>query len=165
MTTHALRSLLALAAAAAVAVPSPVLAASYAPDGSNTCLTTDLTVTTAASTDSTPNTVTATVVARGARGQRVSRLHLDLEVQQRTATAWVPLVTPGHSETYVNVPGSRIHRTWTLREDARPIDALLDDHVQVRIYAKFQGVCRGMSFGPPLLHGLTAPILPEPAAS
>jgi hypothetical protein len=164
MSRHAQLALIVVAAA--LAVPSAAAAASYVADGSNTCLSSDLTVTSALSTPpgSAGDTVTATVTALGAPGQRVSRLHLDLEVQERTATAWVPFLTPGHAETYAKAPGTRIHRTWTLREDAGPIDALLEGHVQMRVYARFRGSCRGQSFGPPLLFALTVPSLANPSA-
>jgi hypothetical protein len=163
MSKHALLAL--LVTTALTVAPSPAIAASYAPNGSNTCLSTELTVATAAGTGIGANTLTATVVGLGTAGQRVSRLHLDLEVQERTAVAWVRFVTPGHAETYANIPGPRLHRTWVLHEDAGPIDALLAGHVQMRVYAKFTGVCPGESLGPPLLYGLSPPMLGGPAAS
>jgi hypothetical protein len=165
MSRHLLLTLVVIGVFAVA--PPGALAASSLPNGGNTCLSTDLTVTTSLGSGpgAAADTVTATVAALGPSGQRVSRLHLDLQVQERTATAWVPFVTPAHAETYTNIPGSRIRRTWTLREDAGPIGALLASHVQMRVYGKFQGVCRGQSFGPPLLFGLTAPMFVDPSAT
>jgi len=152
-----------IAAVAGLIAPCPAVAASYAVDGSNGCLDTNLTVVVASGDDpAANNTLTATVAATGAVGQRISRLHLELQVQKRTATAWVPVVTERHLVSYTNTPGARLRRLWTLREDSSSIDALLTDHVQVRVYAKFKGVCRGGSFGPPLLFGLTARMIPAP---
>jgi len=161
MTKHILVVLIA-AAAGLTAAPGAV-AATYAMDGSNACLDMTLTVTTGSGDGPARNTVSATVRATGVAGQRVSRLHLDLEVQRRTAAAWVPFVTPRHAEAYTNTPGARLRRVWTLREDSASIDALLADHVQMRVYAKLKGVCRGLSLGPPLLVGLTAPKVAAPA--
>jgi hypothetical protein len=146
----------------ALIAPSAASAASYAPGGSNVCLALDLTVNTTMATPPALSTLTATVVALGATGQHVGRLHLDLEVQERTATGWVPFVTDRHALTYAKLPGSRLHRTWTLQEDLVPIDELLLGQVQMRVYGKFTGVCPGESFGPPLLFGLTAPAPGDP---
>ncbi len=162
MLRHALLGL--IAACAGLVMASAAGAAGYAVNGSNLCLDMNLAVVVASGFDAPDSTLTATVVASGLAGQRVSRLHLDLQVQKRTATAWVPFVTPRHAITYANAPGPRLKRTWTLREDSAAIDALLADHVQMRVYAKFKGVCRGGSLGPPLLLGLTAPTIAAPAA-
>jgi len=160
MLRHALLGLIAVAVG--LVAPSAAVAEKYAADGSNVCLDMNLTVTIASGDGPAGNNLTATVLVTGVVGQRVSRLHLDIEVQKRTATAWVPFVTHRHAIAYTNTAGSRLHRVWTLREDSSPIDALLDDHVQMRVYAKLRGVCRGQSLGPPLLFGLTAPMIPPP---
>ncbi len=152
-----------VAVTAGLVVPSAALAAGYAVDGSNVCLDTTLTVTVASGDGPAGNTLAAVFLATGVAGQRVSRLHLDIEVQKRTATAWVPFVTERHAIAYTNTPGRRLHRMWTLREDSSSIDALVADHVQMRVYAKLKGVCRGQSLGPPLLFGLSAPALAAPA--
>jgi hypothetical protein len=156
--------LLATTLAAVLPSPSVALAASATPNGSNVCLDTTLSVTTSAGDGPVANTVATTVVALGTPGQRISRLHLDLEVQERTATTWVPFETTQHVITFTNYKGSHLHRVWTLREAADPIYALLDEHVQMRVYAKLEGVCRGETLGPPLLFGLTVPaITPAPS--
>jgi len=160
MLKHALLGL--IVAAAGLLSPTAGLAASYAVDGSNACLDTTLTVTVASGNGPAGDTLTAAVLAQGAAGRRISRLHLAIEVQRRTATTWVPFVTSRHGLTYTNTPGARLYRRWTLREDSAAIDGLLDDHVQLRVYAKFKGVCRGASLGGPLLLGLSAPMIPAP---
>jgi hypothetical protein len=154
--------LLLMILAAGLALPSGALAATSA---SSSCLDTRLSVATAAGTSSGTDTITATVVALGSVGQRISRLHLDLEVQERTAATWVEFQTAQHVKTFTNYPGSHLHRMWTLREDGGPIFALLDNHVQMRVYARFQGICRGESLGGPLLFGLSAPTIGAPPAS
>lgn len=160
MLKHALLGLMVVAAG--LLSPTAGLAASYAVDGSNGCLDMTLTVTVASGDGPGGNTLTAAVLAHGVANQRISRLHLDIEVQKRTATAWVPFVTKRHGLTYTNTPGARLYRRWTLREDSSPIDGLLADHVQMRVYAKFKGTCGGASLGGPLLVGLTDPMIPAP---
>lgn len=140
--------------------PSSAGADSELPDGSNLCLDMTMSVTIAAGTEPGSNTVAATVVARGAAGLHITRLHLDLEIQERTATTWVPFPSGGGGVTFTNYGGRGLHRAWTLRQDADPIYALIRNHVQMRVYAKFQGACRGESLGPPILFGLTAPTMP-----
>jgi hypothetical protein len=151
--------------AAALAAPSTAVAASATPSSSNLCLDSTLSVTSMAGVGPVANAVVATVVAQGTSGLRISRLHLDIELQERTATAWVPFVTTQHAVTYTNYPGSHLHRVWTLREAADPVYALLGVGVQMRVYAKFVGSCRGPSLGGPLLFGLTAPTVPPPSSS
>jgi hypothetical protein len=153
------RALLSLATAvAALCSPSAALAASSTTSPNDLCVNENMSVTTLSGTGPEAHNVMATVTALGASGLRISRLHLDLQVQERTATSWVRFVTTNHVLTYTNFPGTTLHRVWTLQEDADPIDALLDNHVQMRVYAKFSGVCRGESLGLPLLFGLTAPM-------
>jgi hypothetical protein len=155
-----IRPLLVVAAITGIlSAPAVAFGASAAQQG-NACLSTELVVTSEGGTAPGENTVTATVVAMAPLGQRISRLHLELEVQERTATAWVPFVTDQHAETYTNYIGDRLHRMWTLREDSQPIFALLDDHVQMRVYAGFHGTCGGGALiGPPLLFGLSVPTM------
>jgi hypothetical protein len=124
----------------------------------NACLSTDLTVASSAGTPPAPNAVTATVVAMAPVGQHVSRLHLDLEVQERTATGWVTFVTDQHSETYANYQGDHLHRMWVLHEDSQPIFALLDAGTQMRVYAGFHGTCGGGAvLGAPMVFALSVP--------
>jgi hypothetical protein len=148
-----------IAMAAMFALPSPASAAPIT--RINSCVSTTLQVTVPADPGAGATAITASAEAIGSTRHHVSRLHLDFEIQERTVTAWVRFVTPGHAETFTNGPGARIHRTWTLREDAAPVHALLQSGVQMRIYAGFSGVCHGEVFGPPLLYGL--PVAPTSA--
>jgi hypothetical protein len=151
--------LLLTATVAVLAGPPAALAATATGSPNNLCVNEDMEVSTLSGTGPEPHTVMATVTALGPAGLHVSRLHLDLEIQERTATSWVSFVTTLHALTYTRLPGTRLHRVWTLRENADQIDGLLANHVQMRVYAKFSGVCRGESLGPPLLFGLTEPTL------
>ncbi|HEX3874008.1 MAG TPA: hypothetical protein VHW26_07670 [Solirubrobacteraceae bacterium] len=153
------------ATAAGLICVSPALAASTAPASPGSCLSMTLNVVSMTGTEPGDDTLAVKVSVLGPVHQRVNRLHLALQIQQRTSAAWVPVVTPQQRETFVNVPGSRVRRTWTLVSSADGIYALIRSGVQVRVSARFAGTCNGQGLGPPLFYGLSVPTLTPPAAA